>query len=316
MANERTPSRWSRRSFLTRWAVALASLASFAAVSGCGVRLEDDAPRIPLLPTRVPGPDEPALGSALTGTWALEDVAASLRAGRSGMPARLRSVHARQATVLSTLLTEGGAPVPSRLAGRAPAGSAAHLRDAERASAAALLRVLPAVSTSHLALLVSLAAQRAAAATLLRATVVTVDRAAAGPPPGDKAVPLLAATRAAVYGFEVVAAQADPRQRPAADEALAALRPRSVALGQVAGDAAGPPPLGYSLPFRVEDGAGAARLARHLLAALSQDTASAAAAAAGDRAAITTLVSWLAEDEVLASRWSVPPAAFPGLVTP
>jgi len=313
MANQRTPSRWSRRSFLTGSAVSLASLASFAAVSGCGVRLEDDAPRIPLLPTRVPVPDEPALGRALTETWALEDVAASLGAGRSGMPARLRSVHARQATVLSTLLTDGGAPVPPRPAGRAPASSAAHLRDAERASAATLLRVLPAVSTSRLALLVSLAAQRAAAAALLGATV---DGAAAGAPPGEKAVPLLAATRAAVYGFEVVAAQADPRQRPAADEALAALRPRSVALGQVAGDAAGPPPLGYSLPFRVEDGAGAARLARHLLATLSQDAASAAAAAAGDRAAVTTLVSWLAEDEVLACRWSVPPAAFPGLVTP
>jgi hypothetical protein len=325
MARQRAPIRWTRRSVL-RSAGSLVWVASLAAVTGCRVRLEDDAPRIPLLRTRTPIPDERALAAALTATWRLEDLATSLGGAPTGMPARLRSVHARQAAVLAGVLAAGGAPVPPRPAATASAAPSAtasdtpssvpsvapsELRYAEQASADSSSGGLAAISGSHLGLFVAVAAQRSASATLLGADLTTSTPSA---PRSRQALPLLAAARAARYGFDVVAAQTDRRHRPAADAARSALQLRCAALQRLAGAEAGPPPLGYRLPYRVEDARAAAKLARRLLITLSQDIAAAVDAAAGDNAALTALVRWLAEDEVLAAGWGVAPAAFPGLV--
>src|SRR3954465_14090397 len=75
--------------------------------SGCGIRLEDDAPRLPLLPTRTPMPGEAELVALTRDTAAL----ATLAGGVPGaLGAELATLHRRQHTVLRTALVAGGVP--------------------------------------------------------------------------------------------------------------------------------------------------------------------------------------------------------------
>ena len=127
---------------------------------------------------------------------------------------------------------------------------------------------------------------------------------------------MLAATRASVYGFEIVAAQIGPTGRALAMSTLASLETRASELQTVVGSSGAPRPLGYELPFPVTGTASARRLALHLLAALLTSQAAALGPATGDPRALATLVQWLGATEAAASRWGAPLAAFPGLTNP
>ena len=104
-ANDSMPSVWSRRSLL----VALAA-GSVTALSGCGVQLEEGAPRIPLVPTREPMNDEKALLAVLHRTTSLGSLAEAFGGASTSMAARLRAIHAIQAAVIARLLRDGGVP--------------------------------------------------------------------------------------------------------------------------------------------------------------------------------------------------------------
>ena len=107
--------RWSRRALL-----AVAGLGAAAALTGCRVRLEDDAPRVPLLPTRAPIPDEGALLQALADTRDLQAAAAALGGARTATPARLAAAHARQVAVLEQVLRSARVPQASWAASPPP----------------------------------------------------------------------------------------------------------------------------------------------------------------------------------------------------
>lgn len=339
MASPPVSAGWTRRSVLLA-----ASLGAASGLTACRVRLEDDAPHIPLVPRRTPMADEAALTQVLVATWRLEDLARAVPG--AGMPSRLASLHTTQATALSRTLVAGGAPVPQRTAVTSTASPVAPtsatsastsappsatatttatraLRDGEAGGLTALLADLASVTPGHAPLLVSLAAQRAASGTLL-GTAPTWQAVRA--PTREQAVPMLVATRAAVYGFEVVAAHADAKHRPLADAALSSLRARTLELQQLAGASAGPPPLGYPLPYPVNDPTSANRLARQLLLALERSTAAAATTqttttettttGGSGSAALTTIAHWLTDTELLAARWGTATSAFPGLVMP
>ena len=111
--------RWSRRTLL-----AVAGLGAAGALTGCRVRLEDDAPRVPLLPTRQPIPDEGALLRALADARDLRAGAAALGGARTATPARLAAVHARQVAVLEQVLRSARVPQSSYAATPSPATSA------------------------------------------------------------------------------------------------------------------------------------------------------------------------------------------------
>ena len=124
--------RWSRRALL-----AAAGLGAAGALTGCRVRLEDDAPRVPLLPTRQPIPDEGALLQALADTRDLQAAAAALGGARTATPARLAAAHARQVAVLEQVLRSARVPQASWAASppRQAAGSDPHV-DLVRVAAA------------------------------------------------------------------------------------------------------------------------------------------------------------------------------------
>ena len=337
-ANDRMPCVWSRRSVLVALAVG-----SVAALSGCSVRLEDDAPRIPGLPTRKQMPDEQALLLARRDALRLKEIAEGLGSVSTPLTERLATMHQLQADVFESLLRSGGVP-PAEFAGQgavtstpsAPAGAAPTTNTGGATSAPAPVPVpvpvgrlavlvaaeserlatpaltdLAEISTEQVALFASMAAQGAVAARLLGGRPATA-RTLAGPT-GDVAAGQLAAFRSAVYGFEVVAAQTDARRRKAAARTLGMLRVNASALEALAGSAATPVPLGYALPFPVTSPAAVLKLATHLMTALRESIASRLPAVAGDPAALTGTVHLLADVSIEAVSWEVPLTAFPGL---
>lgn len=323
-AKSRMPTSWSRRSLL----VALAA-GSVTALSGCRVQREEGDPRVALTPTRVSMKDEKALLAVLGRTVSLTSLTKAVGGAPNSVTRRLGAVHAIQVEVIASLLRDGGVPESLIDASRSanpttPAASAsasastsptrlsptraAALSAAEHSS---MSDVVPdSLSRAHIALIGSLLAQRTAAVALIGG------RAAHAVPSGLKgaeAVRLLAAARASVYGFEIVAAQIDNSGRALAMSTLASLETRTSELQTVVGSTGAPRPLGYELPFPVTNTRSARRLALHLLAALLASQAAALGPATGDRDALAGIVQWLGSTEAAACRWGAPLAAFPGL---
>jgi hypothetical protein len=320
---------WGRRSL-----IAAAGLGAASLLTGCRVRLEDDAPRVPLLPTREPAPDEALLLQALTACRALQAAATALGGARTGAPARLAVLHGRQIEVLERVLREARVPAGSyavpppasassepSVAGSTGSGTATRTPPARSRAALATqeglavqpgsLTALAGASTAHLPLLSAVTVQRAVAVGLLGGAVRWPSSPAA---PAAAAARLLPSARAAVYGFEVVAAQSAGAARSRAVGVLATLRARTEQLEAMGGSDV-PPALGYDLPFTVTTPAAAARLARVVLPQLLLSLGSAYAAGAGDRPGLTGLLRWAAQTQSQALAWGVAPTAFPGLAS-
>jgi uncharacterized protein DUF4439 len=124
---------------------------------------------------------------------------------------------------------------------------------------------------------------------------------------------LLETTRSAVYGFEIVAAQSNRAQATLAKETLAVLKNRAAEQEAIAGARATPPALGYPLPLSVTTPAEAKRLAVHVMTGLREATAADLPAGAGASQPLAAMTRWLADTEVLASRWGIALEPFPGL---
>ncbi|MGZ6804307.1 MAG: DUF4439 domain-containing protein, partial [Nocardioidaceae bacterium] len=93
---------------------------SALALASCGIRLEDDAPRIPLLPARTPVDGETFLLGLLRSSAELAGEARGLGGAGTSLVARLAGLHARQVTVLGAELRRLG--VPQALVDQAAAG--------------------------------------------------------------------------------------------------------------------------------------------------------------------------------------------------
>ena len=310
-------------------------------VGACGIRLEDDAPRVPFVPTRTPVPAEPELVALTRETAALAEAAAEVS---GSLAADLETIHRRQHAVLRTTLvrqqvpaedldapapatatatptptitataTGSGTPSPSGGASASPSTTTvqagrAGLAEAGAASAAAA-GTYAVVGTDLRATVSALHAQRYAAATLLTGRQPTVPR---DPVSGSHVSALAAQTSGAIFLMEVVAARSDGKQRARADATLEALR--DLRTDQLAGGARVDEALGHPLPFPVEDAADAERLAREVLTTLRAGYGEhleplVTAEGALGLAAITR---WLGTVEVQAHRWGVPLMPFPGL---
>lgn len=317
-----------------------------ASLAACGIRLEDDAPRVPLIPTRAPIPSE----SFLLALWRHSDdlarLATSLRGPTTGLPARLATLHRSQVSVLETELlrlgvprtvldkatgspsasgtatatattattaTGSGSPTSSASTSTAPPVQGPKALGAEEVSdlGPAAIASLARVPSPAIPLIGSVLAQRAAAATLLGAPATWPETSWSAP---SLAASYLESTRAAVYAFEVVAAQSPSgAQHTLALATLSALESRAQDQESLAGASAGPPALGYPLPFPVTTAATARRLAVQVLTDLRASVARDLGSTGGDIGPLGALVQWLADTEVLASQWGVRLSAFPGL---
>ena len=326
------PYVWSRRSLLAALLVG-----SVTTLAGCRVRLESDKPRTPhlptYLPTREPMPDEQALLRAHLDAVRLQEMAAGLESTSTPLTVLLANVHRVQAGVLESVLRAGGVP-PTDITARPtatptatgtaggvtpapallPSGLSELIAAEAEGSSAPALSDLTGISRDQVALIGSMTAQRAAAVQLLGGQLWPGGTLPG--PVGEVAAVQLDAVRSAVYGFEVVAAQADARHRSTAAKTLGALRTTASELEGLAGSAAKPIPLGYALPFPVGTPAAALKLATHLMRTLLEAIASQLPSVAGDAADVTGTVGLLTDLCVHAVVWQVPLAAFPGLANP
>src|SRR3954447_26823581 len=103
---------------VARRTVVVGVLAAVMPVAGCGIRLEDDAPRVPLVPTRTPVPAEAELVALTRATEALAELAGTVP---GALAEDLAELHRRQHTVLRTTLV--GAGVPAELLDAQPTAS-------------------------------------------------------------------------------------------------------------------------------------------------------------------------------------------------
>jgi hypothetical protein len=280
--------------------------------AACGIRLEDDAPQVPLVPTRTPVPLEARLVELTRDTAAL---AASAAALPGGLPADLAAIHERQHSVLRTTLLRQQVPSTAVDGTRTPTPSpSASVRRADlaaaEAAAAASAGSLAGVATDLRATVAALHAQRYAAASLLTGRPPVVPRE----PVADEAVGELAAgTSAAVWFLEVVSARSTGRQRSRSDATLETLR--NLLTDQVTGGSTPAAVLGHPLPFPVETAGDAARLAREVLTSLRAgygehlEPLVTAYGAAG----ISAVTRWLGTVETEAHRWGADLVPFPGL---
>ncbi len=323
----------SRRAALRLAASGACGLATVV-LAGCDIRLQDDAPDLPLL-KRKSIPDEAALVSAVQLVTALGQ-----QAGRtpdaSAPVARLAGNHLTQTTVLRARLTSAGVPnhiidaaatsrttspsgggstsgTPAPAVSAPPAATQEQLAAAESAATAAILGDLGTVTTANRAVLVAVAAACGAAAAELGAPV---SWGASAPLPTTAAAQLLAETRSAGWAFQVVAAQTAGDTRTAASTTRIALAARADELTTMAAAAATPPPLAYVLPFPVTTPEAAGRLAADVLRRLVAAGLGPLIQVPQGSSALSTLVRFQVASVSLARSWGVAPEPFPGMAYP
>ncbi|WP_162802004.1 hypothetical protein [Ornithinimicrobium murale] len=173
----------------------------------------------------------------------------------------------------------------------------------------AALTALSEVSADNLPMLLSIAGQRGATASLFGQQPQWQKLSG---PTGDPAAALLDAYRPAVYGFEVLAARSRGDERTAYEAVLTPLREVTRQITQLAGDAAAPAPLGYGLPDGAAGQERRARLASDLLAVLPPTIMAPTTGFAGDPAAVAGSVRLLADVVRLAQPWRAV-TGFPGM---
>src|SRR6478672_6728727 len=296
-------------------------------LAACDIRLEDDAPTLPLL-QRKSVPDEAVLVDLVRRTTALAQAA-----GRVPNPndtvSRLATIHQTQADVLRSRLTSAGVPnhvldgptatstptttAPTAAVSAPPSTTPQEVAAAETALVAAVLPALPTVTAANRAVVASVVASCGAAAELLGATV---SWPTADPLPPAAAVPLLDATRSAAYAFQVVAAQTGGDQRAVAEGTHTDLDSRAAQLAGMAGSSAPVGPLGYALPYPVTAPDVASRLAGQVLTTLVAGGLAPLATLPEGSTATTTLVRLLVDAQRLGRTWGVAPVPFPGQAYP
>lgn len=329
---------------LLRGALALAGVIG---LGGCRLRLEDDAPPVPIIPRRSI-PDQDLFVAARRDSAAVAGVVAGMTAPLPPALRGLAAVHQRQVAVLdAALMSRGvarsditGAPSPTSGGSAGSAAPSSAVPDASMASpgraippsprsgaapptlsalASAESALLDETSLARVAsatalnrpLLVGLLAQRTTAATLLGATLVwptNGERLA-----GVAAAGLLDQTRAAIFGLDIVTARSSGAQRSHAQATLAWLEKRRDEQELAAGAVATPPALSYEVGPMPATPAALAGWARTLLGRLLDAGLTSLPTLPPSAVAVATLVRWQAEAQVQSAGWSGPVLAFPGL---
>lgn len=287
-------------------------------LAGCGVRLEDDAPPVPGLPTRSVDPRAVAVARELSLVRRAGAAAGEAGAAGGTLATHLATIHAEQERVFADRVRElaehpdGSPRLPDASAeGTAvpawPASEALGL--GEPTGSLTLGAGAAEVPADELPLILAVRVQRAVGAHLAGAAL------GAAPPPATASPAesgrLLEAARSAHYALDVAAARA-PRSAEIAGARAGVARTRRE-LDVLSGADATPPALGYRLPFPVADAEAARRLAVHALRGLTGAVVAGAGAAVGQEPALATLLAWGAQAEGLAVRLGGGLRAFPGL---
>lgn len=242
----------------------------------------------------------------------VEEPSTALREAISGWETQLER--------LEDLISSGDDGSATTGAGDAAEGTAAPEGPDQRDLARTLRAELPdlvteisSASTTNLAMLVSIAGHQAASAIRLGAGIGWDPLVG---PKGAAAVPLLAVTRPAIFGLEVVAARSRGEERTGYEKVLDEVRALTRQLTSLAGSAAPVAPLGYDLPEPLDEEDERQALARELVRDIAPAALSAASRARGRSAELTDLVRIVAESVAWGRAFDAPPEPFPGMTLP
>lgn len=317
--------------------------AAVALLTGCGIRLEDDAPRVPLVPARAPIDGEDALVRLL---GAVQAAALAPVDSKAPISPLLASVHARQATVLHDALRQRGVPedelpsaTPSPSATSTATPSAAGTQSPAPSTTPTVPVGPPSVATVE-GSIVTAGTGTSAAEAELRPTLISLlaqahaalDLAAAAVPPPTASpkttptttprwsqpqslAPLITAVRTATYFLQVAAARSPRAARAAGLEGITQLQTITAEMVEAAGDSAPAPELGFPLPHPVTTPAQAATLATQALTTLLNTFGSelSSLSTKDAEAAFSTVPEWLGTVAAQAHRHGIPLTPFPGL---
>lgn len=311
-----------------------------AALTGCGIRLEDDAPRVPLVPDRSPIAGEEALLRLL---MAVQAAALAPVDPTSPISPLLAPLHRKQASVLHDALRQRGVPedeLPSATA-RPTSSSTPSPSPSEASSNLASPSITPSspppptnVASVENAIIAAGAGCDGAAKDLRPSLLAILAQAHAavdlvgaesGPAPqGTKPlvwtapevlVPLIEAVRTATYYLQVAAARSSRSVRTDWLKGIGRLERLTAELVDAVGDGAPAPDLGQPLPHPVDTPTEAATLATQALSTLLSTFGSTLRSLtdADPDAAFAAAPRWLGTVAAQARRHGVPLAAFPGL---
>jgi hypothetical protein len=327
-------------------------LGAVASLCGCAVRLEDDAPPIPLIPTREPVPAEEAL------LWLLADCRRLSAAGPAGAGSGTTpgtetgtprpDVYDEQVSVLRSALHRAGVPIetldetiadattPSTGTGTAtpsaPEAGAATAPSTTTPAApstpagatpqpsAALDRIedVRRCGPGMFPIVMSLLSQRWAAVVLAGDPLpepMVEDRSARiwRFPALARGFALL--SQPGVYGLEVVSAQLSGDARAAALVALDTVRRLGREQDIRAGGSTPPPEIGYALPTPVDSEESAAALASLVLGTLTEGYGGLLPTITGSAQQDTArdVVTWIGSVVALGADWGLAPQPFPGI---
>ena len=241
---------------------------------------------------------------------------------------RQRMLWQEQADRIAMLLTTVGAAPPTRdvdtetatssdeeaatSAGSRDASSE-DLRRAVRDELPDIYADLASSTPTNRPLLASLAAQHTSVLSLGGADPDWPELIA---PSGTAAVPVLAATRPAVFGLEVVAARSVGDERDLYESVLRPPRAITRALTTLAGEAAPVPPLGYDLPEPLATQEQRVELARTLVGDVMPAALSVVDRAGDSARHIASYVRIVAEADRWSRRLGTDPRPFPGMSLP
>ena len=335
------PRAVSRRAVLG----ALAGVGGAVLLAGC----DDEVRRTPVSPTEGVRADDPA-------TWPPDTqlfIAARQRVhgyrlaldvvtGRDGARERLAELWRAQQERLELLITLGGVPLPELLdepAVTLPPDTSSSTSDgsaddtggatstpddpvrpeakslgrAMRSDHTQACRELSTATATNVPTLASLVAQHVAAAAWLGAPVEWGEMAG---PTGAAAVPVLAVSRPAVFGLEVVAARSRDEERADYESVLDPLRSVTRQLATLAGPAAPVAPLGYDLPEPLETADQRRELARQLVSDIAPAALDAAQRLPGRADELTGVVRVVSDTVAWDRALGTKAVPFPGMTLP
>lgn len=182
-----------------------------------------------------------------------------------------------------------------------------------RSATPAFVKEISAATPTNLPLLVSLVGQHAASAERLGAPIGWGALAA---PEGAAAVPLLAVTRPAIFGLEVLAARSLHEEREAYEGVLEGVRAITRHLTTLAGDAAPVAPLGYDLPEPLDKPEHRKKLARALVADIAPAALGSADRVRGDADKLMSVVRIVSDAALWTHALGGQAETFPGMTSP
>lgn len=304
------PTAQQRAAVRRRAVLAIALTGSVAALTGCGIRMESDAPHIPGVKKQGPPADQAVLRKVLKTVAA----GAALAATESSTWAeRLAKVHRAQRDRLTKVMaTQGMTPSPAPTAGNGGTVSDTSLvpLDQFEHGAAGEMKLLVGLSTRNLPMAAAIAVTHAAAAQVLGAP----DNPSGVTAPKTAAVEaILPSLRAAVYALEVIIAKTPLADRKKAEATLTTLRATRAIWEASLGKDVPPSPDGFTLPLQPTTAARRQKLAQRVLTDLIDACAGQVIATRGDRGAFIGLTTLWSDATAQLWLWGAKPVPFPGL---